>query len=286
MDSPTGEARDIEVLILGSGTSAGIPVIACDCAVCRSDDPRDRRTRASAAVRFLDVGGQERVVLLDTSPDLREQALRENLRRCDAILYTHEHMDHTFGLDEVRRFNAVMRQSIDLWAERLTMEHLERVYGYIFRKEHNVNPSFVASLVPHQIEDLRPIDLFGLRFRPLRLLHGELPIVGYRIEALDAHGQVASVQPAPLPFAYLTDVSTIPDETWAFLADLRHVVLDLLRYEPHPTHLSADEAIELAARIGAGSTWFTHMTHDIAHADLDARLPEGLHLAWDGLAIK
>jgi phosphoribosyl 1,2-cyclic phosphate phosphodiesterase len=277
---------DVELLFLGSGTSAGVPIIGCDCDVCTSDDPRDCRTRPSICMRFSDPDGVTRLVLIDASPDLREQALRERLVRCDSILFTHEHFDHTFGLDEVRRFNAIMKSSIDIWAEEPTLDFLGRVYRHIFAPEMNVNVSFVAKLVPRELQVDRALDLFGLRFTPLRLLHGKLPVLGFRIEALDETGDIANEQPSPLPLAYCTDVSTIPDETWPTLEGLRHVVLDMLRYKPHPTHFSVDQAIEAAQRIGATASWFTHMTHDIRHADLDGKLPESMGLAYDGLVLR
>jgi phosphoribosyl 1,2-cyclic phosphate phosphodiesterase len=276
---------DVEFVMLGSGTSAGVPVIGCDCAVCTSDDPRDRRTRAAACVRFTDPKSDGRVVLIDTSPDLREQALRHGLRRCDGIVFTHNHVDHTFGLDEVRRFNVVMQAPIDVHAEASTLEFLGRIYRHIFAKEKNVNDSFVATLVPHEIAVGRPLDLHGLRFTPVRLLHGRLPVLGYRLEALSDDGRVSEAQPAPLPLAYCTDVSGIPPETWPQLTGLRTLILDMLRYRRHPTHMSVDEAIETAGRIEAERTFFTHMTHDIRHADLDRELPEGMALAYDGLVI-
>ncbi|MHC4219819.1 MAG: MBL fold metallo-hydrolase [Planctomycetota bacterium] len=277
--------RDVEFVILGSGTSAGVPVIGCDCAVCTSDDPRDRRTRAAACVRFTDPSGEARVVLIDTSPDLREQALRHRLRRCDGIVYTHNHVDHTFGLDEVRRFNVVMQAPIDIYAEDRTLEFLGRIYRHIFAKEKNVNDSFVATLIPHEIEVGRPLDLYGLRHTPLRLLHGKLPILGFRLETLEGPDRLAAEQPGPLPLAYCTDVSGIPPETWPRLTGLRTLILDMLRYRRHPTHMSVDQAVEAADRVGAEQTWFTHMTHDIRHADLDGELSEGMSLAYDGLVI-
>lgn len=277
--------RDIQFIILGSGTSAGVPIIGCDCDVCCSNDPRDRRTRCGACICFTDPMGEERVILIDTSPDLREQVLRHDLKRCDGILYTHNHADHTFGLDDVRRFNAVMRAPINIFAERNTMEHLNRVYRYIFEKQNNVNDSFVATLIPHLIDETKPIDLFGLRFTPLRMMHGRLPVLGFRIEALDHHKQIADEQPSPLPLAYCTDVSTMPPETLAKLTGLRTLILDMLRYRHHPTHLTVNQATALATEIGAERTWFTHMTHDIAHGELDPKLPESLALAYDGLTI-
>ena len=277
---------DLEFIILGSGTSAGVPVIGCDCAVCTSEDPRDRRTRPAACVRFRDAGGCERVILIDTSPDLREQALRHGLRRCDAIVYTHNHVDHTFGLDDVRRFNALMQRPIDLYGEPRTLEHLNRVYRHIFAKERNVNDSFVATLIPHEIDAARPIDLYGVRLTPVRLLHGRLPILGYRLEALDPTGSPAAEQPGPLPLAYCTDVSAIPPESWSGLCGLKTLILDMLRYRKHPTHFSVDEALAAAGNIDARRTWFIHMTHDIRHGDLDEKLPEGMALTYDGLVLQ
>lgn len=276
---------DIELTMLGTGTSAGVPVIGCDCRVCTSDDARDNRLRCSAALQFVDAEGTPRTVLIDTSPDLRQQALRHHLQRCDAIVYTHNHVDHTFGLDEVRRFNIVMEAPIELYAEAHTMRHLHRVYEHIFKRDQNVNDSFVATLLPHLIDPDSPLNLHGLRFTPLRLLHGRLPVLGYRIEALNRRRAVAEVQPPPLPLAYCTDVSAIPPETWPKLTGLRTLVLDMLRYRAHPTHFTVDQAVNAAERIAAEHTWFTHMTHDILHAELDSELPEGMHLAYDGLVV-
>jgi phosphoribosyl 1,2-cyclic phosphate phosphodiesterase len=273
------------LVILGSGTSAGVPVIGCHCAVCTSSDGRDRRLRSAACLRFADASGIDRVILIDTSPDLREQALRSRLDRCDAIVYTHNHVDHTFGLDEVRRFNALMNTPIPIYGDERTLEHLHRVYRHIFEQHKNVNDSFVATLIPHLIDVGKSIDLFGVRFEPLRLLHGKLPILGFRIEALSEDGTIAHEQPAPFPLAYCTDVSAIPPETWPRLTGLHTLVLDMLRYRKHPTHFTVDEAIAAATQIAARQTYFTHMTHDIAHSELDADLPENMHLAYDGLVI-
>ncbi len=273
------------LLILGSGTSAGIPVIGCDCDVCRSTDQRDKRLRTSACLRFIDAAGQPRLLLIDTSPDLRQQALTHQLTRCDAIFFTHNHVDHTFGLDEVRRFNAVMRAPIDVYADRHTMEHLQRVYRHIFERDKNINDTFVATLIPHLIDDERPIDLFGVRVTPIRTLHGKLPILSFRFDAVDSTGSIAAPQPAPLPLAYCTDVSSIPPESWPKLRGLRTLVLDMLRYRQHPTHMTVEEALRVAEQVAADRTWFVHMTHDILHADLDPRLPETTALAYDGLVI-
>jgi phosphoribosyl 1,2-cyclic phosphate phosphodiesterase len=277
---------DVRMLILGSGTSSGVPVIGCGCAVCRSDDPRDNRLRCSACLQFKDAQGADRVILIDASPDLREQALRHKLIRCDSIVFTHNHVDHTFGLDEVRRFNVLMQASIDVFAEEHTFQHLHRVYRHIFERHKNVNDSFVATLIPRMINPEQCFDSQGLRFTPLRLLHGKLPVLGFRIEALDGNGELAQEQHPPLPLAYCTDVSSIPPETWKQLTGLYALVLDMLRYRHHPTHFTVDQAIAAATQIGAKQTYFTHMTHDIRHAELDPSLPEGMALAYDGLVIR
>lgn len=273
----------VRFTILGSGTSAGVPVIGCECTVCTSSDPRDQRTRSGACVEFVDREGLPRVVLIDASPDLRFQALRQRLNRCDAILFTHHHVDHVFGLDEVRRFNAVMEAPIDIYAEPHTLENLQRVYRHIFESHQNVNPSFVATLIPKLIEPQRPLDLHGLRFTPLRLMHGRLPIVGFRI---DRTGPSETIDvDDPLPLAYCTDVSSIPPETWPALRGLKTLFLDALRYRHHPTHFTVDQAIEAAQRIEASQTYLVHMTHDIMHKDLESQLPERIGLSYDGLCV-
>lgn len=267
---------------LGTGTSAGVPLIGCECAVCTSEDSRDRRLRTAAAIRFTDPTGKPRTILLDAGPDLREQSLRAKLTRCDAILFTHNHVDHTFGLDEVRRFNAVMRAPIDLYADGHTLEHLQRVYKHIFDRQNNVNDSFVATLITHQVEPERAFELFGLRVTPIKLLHGKLPILGYRFDATDV---LAETRGSPFPLAYCTDVSGIPTETWSKLQGLKTLVLDALRHTHHPTHFTLDQAINAAERIGAERTYFVHMSHDLGHAATDETLPEGMSLGYDGLVL-
>ena len=278
--------EDLSVVLCGTGTSSGIPIIGCLCEVCKSQDPRDRRTRCGACLRFRDPEGRPRTVLLDCPPDHREHALRLDLNRCDTIFLTHAHVDHVFGLDDVRRYNAVQKSSIELLAEPETMDDVQRMFRHVFRAHENVNPSFVAQLTTGPLAPGLPVDRFGLRFEPLRLLHGRLPILGYRIEALGADGEVAAEQPGPLPLAYCTDVSSIPPETWPRLRGLRTLVLDLLRPRAHPTHFTVDEAIDAATRIGAEQTWFLHMSHEIRHAALDPMLPPRMRLAWDGVQLE
>jgi phosphoribosyl 1,2-cyclic phosphate phosphodiesterase len=276
---------------LGTGTSSGIPAVGCFCPVCTSSDRRDQRLRTSATVEFTDARGQERVILLDAGPDLRLQALRARLTRCDAIFFTHNHVDHTFGLDEVRRFNAVMGQPIDIYAEQHTLDHLFRVYKHIFDRPHNVNDSFVATLVAHRLMPETPIDLHGMRIMPFRLLHGGLPILGYRIEPTSellrawGKGSEAGGAENPFPLAYCTDVSGIPPESWPRLHGLSTLVLDALRHRRHPTHLTIDQAVNIALQAGARQTWLVHMAHDVPHEQTDSELPEGIGLAWDELVL-
>ena len=196
---------DVRLVLLGTGTSAGVPVIGCDCGVCTSDDPRDRRTRVGAMLEFTDPDGQPRTVLVDCPPDHREHALRHRIRRVDAILFTHAHVDHVFGLDDARLYNVSMRAPVALYAERTVLQELERIYEHIFRPHRNVNRSFVADVACTPVFPGRRIDLFGVAVTPLRLLHGRLPIVGYRFDAATDAG--------PLPLAYCTDVNAIPPET-------------------------------------------------------------------------
>lgn len=265
---------------LGTGTSAGIPTIGCGCAVCASTDPRDNRTRTSALVEWTDPRGHERAVLIDAGPDLRQQALRHGLSRLDAIVFTHNHVDHTFGLDEVRRFNLLMQRPIDIYASAHTLEHLRRVYKHIFEPSSNVQKSFVATLIAHEISAAHPIDLFGLRFTPIDLLHGRLPVLGFRIEPGSSLPRAEW-----MPLAYCTDVSAIPTESWRHLAGLGTLVLDALRPRKHPTHLTLDDAVSIAGRVEAGRTYFVHMSHELAHAETNAGLPETMALAHDGLTL-
>ncbi|MEM9082118.1 MAG: MBL fold metallo-hydrolase [Planctomycetota bacterium] len=270
----------IRFIFLGTGTSGGIPIIACDCPTCTSDNPKDNRTRQGAALQWIDPTGQHRTVLLDTTPDLRLQAIRHDLQRCDAILFTHHHVDHIFGLDEVRRFNAAQHSPIDIYAEPTTLEHLRRVYKHIFETHANENDSFVATLIPHQLRVHASIELFGVRFTPIRLMHGKLPILGFRIEAVDP-----SLDADFLPLAYCTDTSKIPTETWQYLEDLSTLVLDGLRLATHPTHFNIDQACDAAHEIDADQTWLVHLAHEVRHEIVDSQLPPKVNLAYDTLTL-
>jgi phosphoribosyl 1,2-cyclic phosphate phosphodiesterase len=263
----------MELVFLGTGTSAGVPMIGCDCPVCRSTDPRDQRTRPSVLVRYADDAGTLRQYLVDTSPELRLQAVRQGLKRIDGVFYTHAHADHVFGLDDLRRFNAVMEAPVDIYAESETLLALQRLFPYVFAPHLNVNVSFVARLIAHEVAEARPQAMQGAVWTPLRLLHGRLPILGYRIDQ------------AGRSLAYCTDVSSIPPQTYPLLMDLDVLVLDALRFRHHPTHFTVDQALEVVEQVKPRRTYFTHMAHDVSHADLEAKLPEHVYLAFDGLVV-
>jgi phosphoribosyl 1,2-cyclic phosphate phosphodiesterase len=265
----------LELLFLGSGTSAGVPMIGCDCDVCTSDDPRDNRTRASVIVRYPDADDPTypRQILIDAAPDIRIQITRERLNHIDALLLTHAHADHIFGIDDLRRFNAVMKQPIDVHAEPDVIDTLRRMFSYIFEKHNNVNQSFVADLTLMPLAVKTSFDLHGATWTPLRLMHGKLPILGFRVDYRGAS------------LAYCTDVSAIPGESVPLLEGVDVLVIDALRYRAHPTHMSVDQALEQVDRLRPKQTFFTHIAHDIRHGDLDGKLPDGVNLAYDGLTI-
>lgn len=220
------------------------------------------------------------MILIDAGPDLRQQALRARLHRVDAILFTHNHVDHTFGLDEVRRFNVAMDRAIDVYADQRTFDSLRRVFAHIFESASNIQPSFVASLIAHRIEPGLCFELYGVRITPLHLLHGRLPVLGFRFES--SH---PATPDNPLPLAYCTDVSAIPPETWRDLEGLQTLVLDGLRHRKHPTHFSIGQAVSVARQVGARQTYLVHMSHEVSHAAMEEELPEGIRLAYDGLVL-
>jgi len=250
------------VLFLGTGTSHGVPLIGCDCAVCRSTDPRDTRLRPSI---YVDVPGYAKI-LVDTTPDLRQQALTHRLSRVDAIVFTHSHADHVLGLDEVRRFNAIQGGPIACYGTRETWETLHRTFYYIFdglpRKGGGI-----PQLVQHEITG--PFAVGGVHILPVPLWHGDMPVLGFRFGA----------------FAYLTDCNRIPDESWALIDGVDTLVIDALRDRPHSTHFSVQEAIDVVRRVAPRRAFTTHMTHDLGHEETAARLPAGVELAYDGLVL-
>jgi phosphoribosyl 1,2-cyclic phosphate phosphodiesterase len=268
----------MRVTVLGSGTSHGVPAIGCGCAVCRSTDPRDKRTRPSILIELSDRENTDgasaaspfaagvRYVLVDTSTDLRTQALANDVRRVDAILFTHTHADHVFGLDDVRRFNQMQKAPIACYGSSETVESLRRMFSYVFDP-----PPQVGGGLPRL--SLFPIagafTLGGVDVVPVPVFHGVLPVLGYRLGS----------------FAYLTDCNRIPEESWPLLDGVRTIVLDALRHRPHSTHFSVAEAVDVVSRLGAERAYFTHICHDLGHAETNARLPAGVELAYDGLTL-
>jgi len=266
----------LELIFLGTGTSAGVPMIGCHCHVCQSDDPRDQRSRPSVLIRYPNADCESpacRSLLIDTAPELRQQAIRYNIDRLDGVLFTHAHADHLLGIDDLRRFNAVMQSPLDIYAEQRVIDRLRTMFVYIFESHKNINQSFVAQLIPQMIEPGQCINLFGANWTPLRLLHGRLPILGFRIDF------------AGKSIAYCTDVSGIPPETYPLLNNLDVLVIDALRYRHHPTHLTINQAIEQVQQIKPKQAYFTHIAHDVKHAELEHQLPENIQLAYDGLVV-
>lgn len=265
-----------ELIFLGTGTSAGVPMIGCDCEVCTSDDPRDRRSRPSVLIRYAghEADTPPRQYLIDTAPDMRQQVISQGINRIDGVLYTHAHADHIFGLDDLRRFNAVMKTAIDIHAEPRVLASLRKMFPYVFTPENNVNPSFIPTLIPHEIEPETTLDLFGATWTPIRLMHGRLPILGFRI---DFNGK---------SIAYCTDVSSFPPESYPLLEELDVLVIDGLRHRHHPTHLTIEQALEQIERIKPRRAYLTHIAHDIKYADVAPTLPDRVLLSHDGLAVK
>ena len=253
---------DARVLFLGTGTSHGVPMIGCDCAVCRSTDPRDVRLRPSI---YIDVPGHA-AILVDTSPDLRQQALAHRLSRLDAIVFTHSHADHVLGLDEVRRFNAIMGKPIPCYATRETWEVLQRTFYYVFDRLVHKGGG-VAELEPREITG--PFSIGGVQIVPVLVWHGDMPVLGFRLGS----------------FAYLTDCNRIDEASWPLLEGLDTLVIDALRHRPHGTHFSVNEALDVVARLKPRRALTTHMTHDLGHAATSSRLPPGVELAYDWLVL-
>ncbi|MGA2964962.1 MAG: MBL fold metallo-hydrolase [Terriglobales bacterium] len=248
--------------VLGSGTSMGVPTIGCDCAVCRSLDARDRRTRPSVMIGY---DGHQ--VMIDSTPDFREQALREHITHLDAVLYTHTHADHILGIDDLRPLTYRHRPGkLPLYATPRACDFLRNMFRYIFEATYKFGGLPLVDLRPID----GPVELFGARFEPVTVIHGETPIIGFRFGSA----------------AYLTDHSEVPAETLEKLRGLDILFLDALRHTPHPTHSTVEQSLKIAEEVKPKRTFFTHICHDLPHEATNAALPPGVQLAFDGLKLE
>jgi len=247
--------------MLGVGSSAGTPVVGCNCATCLSDNPCNKRTRCSSLIT-LDSGEN---ILIDTGPDLRNQSLRENIKRVDAVLYTHTHADHLHGIDDLRAFCVIQRSQIPLYAKEDAVLHITQKFGYTLR-----DPSDFWEMPVLRAETIdAPFELFGMTVTPIPVMHGKSQIFGYRI------GNIA----------YMTDVSEIPESSFPLLEGLDIVLLDCLREKSHPTHINIEQSISYISRIKAKQSYLIHMTHELEYASLSKKLPKDVFVGFDGLKL-
>ena len=256
-----------EIVFLGSGTSMGVPTLGCTCAVCTSTDPRNRRTRPSIAIEWTEEDSGH-TVLIDTGPDFREQALREKIRHIDAVLYTHAHADHILGMDDLRPLSFYHKPgSLPLYADEKTGRILRRIFDYTFAAGSTY--SLRARVELRGLDETESAAVGGARFQRVPVMHGEMPIGGYRF------GKAA----------YLTDMSSIPEASLPLLEDLDVLILDALRPQPHPTHANLEQALGWVERVRPKRAWFTHMSHEVDHAATEATFPDHVRLSYDGLRI-
>jgi len=260
--------RDIRgrLLFLGTGTSMGVPVIGCCCDVCRSDNPKNKRSRCSVIF-----GLPEGNLLIDTPPDLRSQLLDQGIGIIHSVAYTHAHADHLFGLDDIRLFQFYLGHAVPVYCEQPVDARIRTIFDYAFSKEKPTHVGARPALDMREIDPSQPFEVLGDTVTPIRLVHGpKFKVLGFRV------GKVA----------YCTDVNLIPEESWEKLEGLDVLVLDALRPEPHPTHFSVEEAVVAAQRIGAKKTYFTHISCRLEHEKTNAWLPDGIDLAFDGMELE
>ena len=251
----------MKVTFLGTGTSQGVPVIGCDCEVCRSLDFRDKRLRSSIFVETEKVN-----LVIDTGPDFRQQMLRETINRLDAVLFTHEHKDHTAGMDDIRSFNFKQRKDMPIFARAQVLDQLRREFAYVFAQSKYPG---VPRVAVHEIEN-QPFEVDGLTVTPIEVMHYKLPVFGFRIH----------------DFTYITDAKTIDPEEVEKIRGSKVLVLNALQKDPHISHMTLDEAVDFAREVGAEKTYFTHISHKLGkHKAVQAQLPEGMYLAHDGQKI-
>jgi phosphoribosyl 1,2-cyclic phosphate phosphodiesterase len=248
--------------ILGSGTSSGIPTIACNCPTCTSIDTRDKRLRTSLLIET-----ETTTILIDTSPDFRQQMLTNNVQKLDAVLFTHSHFDHIGGFDDLRAFNYKTRKPVDIYVNEDTLAKLKRTFFYAFEPPEQLGGG--VPVVKINFIGAEPIQIGDLTIIPIPLLHGKLSVLGFRIGT----------------FAYCTDTNLIPDESMKLLEGVEILVLDALRYHSHPTHFTIDEAVEVSRKLKPKMTYLTHIAHEVKHREAEELLPENVRIAYDGLLI-
>ncbi len=251
----------MKITFMGSGTSMGVPTIGCECAVCVSDDPHNKRTRASLLVQAHNLN-----LLIDTATDFRSQAIRENLKRVDAVLYTHSHADHILGLDDLRPFSYRQQQHIPCFGNKEALDGICDMFRYVFSEPQP------GGSIPRI--DIRPVqgafEFEGLPVQPLPVLHGKLNVNGYRIGSM----------------SYITDCSEVPEETYRMLRGTSILVLGVLRYAPHPTHLNVEKAMKIIEKVEPDAAYFTHISHDFDHEKTGSELPSNVYLSYDGMSLE
>ena len=262
MSAPHG----LLITFMGTGTSTGVPIIACDCAVCRSSDERDQRLRCSLWMQT-----PEMQWVVDTGPDFRTQCLRAGVRHLDAVLITHPHTDHIMGFDDLRRFTFGADETIPVHASPATLDALRRVYDFAF----NGHNRYAGYLKPDPHEIRGPFTLGKTTVTPLPVAHGRVQTIGFHFQ----------YQAGPR-VAYIPDCKTIPDETLTLLHDVDVLIIDALRHREHPTHFNVAEALATARTVRARQTWLTHLSHELSHAALESELPPHVRVAWDGLVLE
>jgi phosphoribosyl 1,2-cyclic phosphate phosphodiesterase len=253
----------MKIKIVGSGTSQGVPIIGCKCETCLSENPKDKRLRASA---YVEVDGLK--ILIDTSIDFRQQMLSAGITDLDVVLYTHHHVDHIFGMDDLRQINQRHRKFIDIYGNKLTLNEIKITFRYALDEE--LIKYWAVPLVNFNYIENKNFTIKGIEIIPIEVYHGRIKIFGYRIGN----------------FAYITDASKIPDEEMKKLRNLDVLILNSLRKAPHPTHFNLEQATEIALKVKAKKTYFTHITHDLKHEETNAMLPEKIELGYDGLEME
>lgn len=251
----------MKITFLGTGTSQGVPLISCDCMVCSSGDPKDKRLRSSILIEE-----KGKTIVIDTGPDFRQQMLRERIKNLDAVVFTHEHKDHTAGFDDIRAFNYINNKKMDVYASARVQEAIRREFAYIFSDfKYPGIPEINLHLLENQLMDIE-----GVRFLPIEVMHYKLPVFGFRIQ----------------DFTYITDANYISDVEKEKIKGTKVLVLNALRREPHISHYTLKEAIELVEEIQPERAYFTHISHQLGlHSDVQKELPPSIELAYDGLKI-